>query len=73
MVSFGYGNHACPGRFYAVREVKLIFARLILGYDLKWDNPPRDRPPPFLVEGQFLPNMKQKVLLRRRRRQSKTT
>jgi aspirochlorine biosynthesis cytochrome P450 monooxygenase len=49
-----------------VREVKLIFTRLILEYDVKWEISPSERPPPFLVEGQFLPNMKQKVLLKRR-------
>ncbi|KAG6988937.1 hypothetical protein G7Y79_00067g095520 [Physcia stellaris] len=24
-LAFGYGKHACPGRFYAVRKVKLMF------------------------------------------------
>jgi cytochrome P450 len=34
-LAFGYGRHACPGRFFAANEMKLIIARLILGYDIK--------------------------------------
>jgi len=32
---FGYGKHACPGRFFAANEIKMILARLILEYDIK--------------------------------------
>lgn len=31
---FGHGKHACPGRFLAVTELKLIFATLLLQYDV---------------------------------------
>lgn len=33
--SFGYGRHACPGRFFAANEIKLILARILLDYDIK--------------------------------------
>ncbi|KAI1498295.1 ent-kaurene oxidase [Biscogniauxia marginata] len=32
---FGYGRHACPGRFFAANEIKLILARILLGYDVR--------------------------------------
>ncbi|KAF2712037.1 cytochrome P450 monooxygenase-like protein [Pleomassaria siparia CBS 279.74] len=32
---FGYGAHACPGRFFAANEIKMILARIILEYDIK--------------------------------------
>ncbi|CAG8135836.1 unnamed protein product [Penicillium salamii] len=32
---FGYGNHACPGRFFAVNEVKIALAHMLLKYDIK--------------------------------------
>lgn len=32
---FGYGKHACPGRFFAANEIKMILARSILEYDIK--------------------------------------
>ncbi|KAF7360228.1 Cytochrome P450 [Mycena venus] len=34
-LSFGVGRHACPGRFFAVNEQKLIMAHVILTYDFK--------------------------------------
>ncbi|KAF1951236.1 cytochrome P450 [Byssothecium circinans] len=33
--SFGHGRHACPGRFFAALEMKLILANLIQRYDFK--------------------------------------
>ncbi|TKA77302.1 hypothetical protein B0A55_04341 [Friedmanniomyces simplex] len=33
-LNFGHGRHACPGRFFASAEVKLILASLILRYDM---------------------------------------
>jgi cytochrome P450 len=32
---FGYGKHACPGRFFAGHEMKLILAKFITTYDVK--------------------------------------
>jgi len=37
-LGFGYGKHACPGRFFAANEIKMILARLILEYDVKMPN-----------------------------------
>ncbi|KAJ5304275.1 uncharacterized protein N7443_003935 [Penicillium atrosanguineum] len=34
-MGFGYGNHACPGRFFAVNEIKILLCHLLLKYDLK--------------------------------------
>lgn len=34
-MAFGYGRHACPGRFFAANEIKMICARIILEYDIK--------------------------------------
>ncbi|KAI8227055.1 Cytochrome P450 monooygenase 1 [Colletotrichum sp. SAR 10_77] len=32
-LGFGHGNHACPGRFLAAAEIKVILTQLILGKD----------------------------------------
>lgn len=32
---FGYGLHACPGRFFATEEVKFILAHMLLHYDIR--------------------------------------
>ena len=37
---FGYGKQACPGRFLAIRQVKLFFTKLFHGYDIHWAGKP---------------------------------
>ena len=32
---FGLGKHACPGRFFASNEIKVLLCRIILDYDMK--------------------------------------
>ena len=34
-LTFGYGRHACPGRFFAANEIKMIVANVLLAYDMK--------------------------------------
>ncbi len=34
-LTFGYGRHACPGRFFAANEIKMILASTLLKYDIK--------------------------------------
>lgn len=33
--AFGYGRHACPGRFFAANEIKLIMARILFDFDIR--------------------------------------
>ncbi|KAI0008538.1 cytochrome P450 [Xylariaceae sp. FL0662B] len=35
-LSFGYGNQACPGRYFAVAEIKMIMSRLLCEFDLEY-------------------------------------
>lgn len=35
-LGFGYGRHACPGRFFAVNEMKLMIAHMVLHYDVEY-------------------------------------
>jgi cytochrome P450 len=32
-LGFGHGMHACPGRFFAANEIKVILCHLLLNYD----------------------------------------
>lgn len=43
-VNFGYGAQACPGRFFAALEIKLMFTKLLLGYDIKHPDGMAERP-----------------------------
>ncbi|ESK87975.1 cytochrome p450 [Moniliophthora roreri MCA 2997] len=35
---FGTGRHACPGRFFAVNELKALVSHVLLNYDVKLEN-----------------------------------
>ncbi|KAF3912459.1 hypothetical protein ABW20_dc0104075 [Dactylellina cionopaga] len=35
-VAFSLGRHACPGRFFAMYQVKLFVVYVLLKYDIKW-------------------------------------
>ncbi|KAI0546095.1 ent-kaurene oxidase [Xylaria curta] len=34
-LGFGFGLHACPGRFFALNEIKIFIATMVLNYDIK--------------------------------------
>ncbi|KAI1747227.1 ent-kaurene oxidase [Xylaria castorea] len=34
-LGFGFGKHACPGRFFALNEIKIFIAIMVLHYDLE--------------------------------------
>lgn len=36
-LQFGYGVQACPGRWFAAQEMKIMIAKLILEFDMKMD------------------------------------
>ncbi|KJA21006.1 hypothetical protein HYPSUDRAFT_203391 [Hypholoma sublateritium FD-334 SS-4] len=62
--SFGHGRSACPGRFFATAEIKLMLAHLIAHYDFKMEYDVY--PEKIIFEGNALPNREAKVLFRRR-------
>ncbi|KAL6229228.1 hypothetical protein BDW75DRAFT_245921 [Aspergillus navahoensis] len=42
-MGFGFGKHACPGRFFAANEIKIALCHILLKYDFRlteeWKNP----------------------------------
>jgi cytochrome P450 len=63
---FGYGKQACPGRFFAVKVVKLIVGRLIMEYDIEPVGQMPPSPTSGTMEGFFLPSKKLELRLRSR-------
>ncbi|CAG8708471.1 7619_t:CDS:1, partial [Scutellospora calospora] len=37
-LTFGGGKHACPGRFLAVNEVKMILHKIMLKYNIRTES-----------------------------------
>jgi cytochrome P450 len=62
---FGLGRHACPGRYFAACELKLMFAHIVTTYDVKLEIE-GVRPPDMCVMTSYLPNPKANVLFRKR-------
>ena len=54
-LTWGYGLHACPGRLYAVTEIKVILAHLISNYDLRLRQG-ETRPPNSSHDFQIMPH-----------------
>ncbi|KAI0284729.1 cytochrome P450 [Russula brevipes] len=36
-LSWGLGRHTCPGRFFAVNEIKALLAHIVVTYDIKFE------------------------------------
>lgn len=64
-LTFGMGKHACPGRFFAVREIKFMLKHILLNYEFK-EIEPRKKDPNLFVY-QIPPTSREKIMLRRRK------
>ncbi|EJC98410.1 cytochrome P450, partial [Fomitiporia mediterranea MF3/22] len=64
-LSFGHGRHACPGRFFAANELKIMMAYLILNYDVKAEVDGA-RPENIYHRSLLIPNPTAKILLKKR-------
>lgn len=62
---FGHGKYACPGRFLASNEIKLILAHLILLYDFKYPEG-KGRPKTLTADENFYPDPTARLLMRSR-------
>ncbi|KAI1462407.1 ent-kaurene oxidase [Annulohypoxylon moriforme] len=64
-MNFGLGKHACPGRFFAGCEIKMVLAYLLLNYDIKLrDGEGRPQPNMFMMTKS--PSMTAEIMFRRR-------
>ena len=68
-MNFGAGRYACPGRFFASMELKLLLAKLLLEFDFKFP-PGTGRPPLLVVDELVAPAPWAKVMIRRRQKVS---
>ncbi|PSK38491.1 Ent-kaurene oxidase [Elsinoe australis] len=64
-LGFGYGRHACPGRFFANNEIKMILAKLLLQYDIKMPNGLTTRWPNIENGAEYMPDLSKEILFRK--------
>ncbi|KAA8645298.1 hypothetical protein EYZ11_003669 [Aspergillus tanneri] len=64
-INFGHGIWACPGRFFASAEIKVVMAYLITHYEMKLV-PGKGRPGHFHYGFAILPDTEAEVLFKRR-------
>lgn len=61
---WGVGRHACPGRFFAAHEIKVILAQILLNYDIALVD--GKKPDNQWVTLYSLPDTKARLLFRKR-------
>ena len=66
-LTFGHGRHACPGRFFAMNELKAMMAYVVMNYDIRTEEE-GVRPPNYISGMAVIPNPMAKVLFRKRKR-----
>ncbi|KXS99916.1 hypothetical protein AC578_898 [Pseudocercospora eumusae] len=62
-LAFGGGRQACPGRFFASQEMKLMLAYIVMNYDVKLPGP---RPQIYDFKHASVPDPKSQLMIRRR-------
>ena len=65
-MQFGMGRHACPGRWIASHQVKLILAQLLTKYDLGLE-PGKGRPKTVLFQTNQFPDPQGQILFKNRK------
>ncbi|CAG2014307.1 unnamed protein product [Fusarium graminearum] len=63
-LTFGYGRHACPGRFFAANEIKMILAHALLRYDVKLVGSETRRYPNIEFAHMSIPDPSRKLLFK---------
>jgi cytochrome P450 len=65
-IVFGHGYHACPGRFFASNEIKILLAHMLMYYD--WKLPDGQTKVQHIMDGVIMrPNPLQTLLFKSRR------
>lgn len=65
-INFGHGIWACPGRFFASAELKVVLAYLLMNYDLKVKDG-EEKPGQIHYGLAILPDAQAEILFKARR------
>ncbi|KAI0888409.1 putative cytochrome P450 [Annulohypoxylon maeteangense] len=64
-MQFGFGKDACPGRFFASNQIKIILAYILSHYDIKFEDGVVGRPKNFMFEVNVLADPTKMVLFKK--------
>ena len=64
-INFGAGAHACPGRYYASQEMKILIAQLLLKFEIEWPQG-KSRPPGMKQDFAITPDVMAEMMFRTR-------
>ncbi|KAI4595665.1 hypothetical protein KJ359_006654 [Pestalotiopsis sp. 9143b] len=65
-LTFGYGRHACPGRFFAANELKMILSNMLLKYDIGLANGATERYPNMEFAHMSIPDPAKELIFKKR-------
>ncbi len=66
MLHFGAGAHACPGRFFAAHQIKVMLVEMLRRYEMKFPDGCQGRPPNKLHNFATMPDHEAEVLFKRK-------
>lgn len=67
-MGFGYGLHACPGRFFASNEIKVLLVHLLMKYDWKFaEDQHQQRPKSYEIGTEIVCDPTVKLLFKARK------
>ncbi|OHE90947.1 cytochrome P450 [Colletotrichum orchidophilum] len=64
-LTFGYGKHACPGRFFAVNEIKMIIANILCNYEIRMPEGMTERYENLAFGSSIVPDPKKTIMIRK--------
>ena len=64
-LAFGHGKFACPGRFYAVNEMKMILTRMLICFEIIFPEG-QGRAQSFTIDSDLYPDLLTRLLSRKR-------
>lgn len=62
---WGLGKHACPGRFFAANEIKIIVSRLLLDYEIAMPDGLTERHKQIEFEKNIVPDPSKTLLFKK--------
>jgi cytochrome P450 len=66
-LAYGTGSQMCPGRYLGIRMTHILFAKILMRYDVEFEAGQTERPPNMVRPGQLLPPYTAKMVVKMRK------